>query len=317
MSVETIYKVILYPFITESVASLKSMTTLSGAAGDAFMDKVDDFRFKGYAVCSEVTGSLDGVIMMHHYPETAIAIGNSVCENMFGNKYDFKEINDDLSNALAEWGNTIVGRSTELHERYDLDYKFSSPYFVHDVNDMDKYLAGVKEVVTVPITVDGIGRYYFNLLVRNVNYIQGVKSKDQVVEASTGIANTHTNDLPKDSKILLVDDSSMIRKAIKQLLKKLGYENIIEAKDGDLAVEAVKNESPDFMFMDVVMVKMNGNEALKEIRKSGSKVPIVMLSSVTEKNLVNECKEQDIHGFIFKPIQADTGAEILSNFLKI
>lgn len=84
MSVETIYKVILYPFINESLASLKAMTNLTGSAGEAFMDNVQDFRFKGYAVCSEVTGNLDGVIMMHHYPETAVSIGNSVCQSMFG-----------------------------------------------------------------------------------------------------------------------------------------------------------------------------------------------------------------------------------------
>lgn len=314
MSVEALYKVILYPFITESIASLKAMTNLTGTSGDAFMDNVDDFRFKGYAVCSDVKGSLDGVIMMHHYPETAIAIGNSVCENMFGEPYAHEEINEDLSNALAEWGNTIVGRSTDLHGRYNLDYDFSAPYFVQDMGDMDKYLAGVKEVVTVPITVEGVGRYYFNLLVRSVDYQNaGTKRED----ASKGIANVHTKPLPKDAKVLLVDDSSMIRKAIKRYLNQLGYDNIIEADDGSVAVEKVKTEAPDFMFMDVVMGEMNGDKALAAIRSMGSTVPVVMLSSVTDKNLVEQCEAQGVSGFIFKPIQADSGAEIIADYLKI
>ena len=313
MSVEALYKVILYPFINESLASLKAMTNLVGEAGEAFVDSVDDFRFKGYAVCSEVTGGLDGVIMMHHYPETAIAIGNSVCEHMFEEKYQFTEINEDLSNALAEWGNTIVGRSTDLHGRYSLDYQFSSPYFVHDVNDMDKYLAGVKEVVTVPITVEGVGRYYFNLLIRHVEY-QSVGIKR---EASTGIANPHSKTLPVESKILLVDDSAMIRKALKRYLSQLGYNNVIEADDGSSAVAMVKEQQPDFMIMDVVMGQMNGDEALANIRASGSTVPVVMLSSVTDQALVKRCESQGISGFIFKPIQADTGAEIVKDYLKI
>ncbi len=50
MPVETLYKVILYPFINESLASLKAMTNLSGTAGEPFMDNAADFRFKGYAV---------------------------------------------------------------------------------------------------------------------------------------------------------------------------------------------------------------------------------------------------------------------------
>ena len=313
MSVEALYKVILYPFINESLASLKAMTNLVGEAGEAFVDSVDDFRFKGYAICSEVTGSLDGVIMMHHYPETAIAIGNSVCEHMFEETYEYTEINEDLSNALAEWGNTIVGRSTDLHGRYSLDYKFSSPYFVRDVNDIDEYLVGVTEVVTVPITIEGVGRYYFNLLIRNVQYQSiGVKR-----EASTGISNPHTKPLPLESKILLVDDSAMIRKALRRYLAQLGYNNVIEADDGAAAVTIVQEQAPDFMFMDVVMGEMNGDQALTNIRANGSNVPVVMLSSVTDQALIKSCESQGISGFIFKPIKADTGAEIVKDYLKI
>jgi len=313
MSVETVYKVILHPFITESIKSLGAMTSLTGTAGEAFMDKVDDFRFKGYAVCSEVTGSFNGVIMMHHYPETAVAIGNSVCETMFEEKYDFAEINDELANALAEWGNTIVGRSTDLHSRHNLDYNFSSPYFVHHVNDMEKYLKEVKEVVTVPITVEGVGRYYFNLLVRDVSYHKETETREE----SAGIPNLRTKQLPLEHKILLVDDSAMIRKALRRYLGKLGYNNVIEADDGLTAIEALKNESPDFMFMDVVMNNMNGDIALKEIRKMDCNVPIVMLSSVTDKTLVDDCQQAGISGFIFKPIQANNGAEIIKGYLKI
>lgn len=313
MSIDAIYKVTLHPFINESITSLKSMTSLSGSSSETFMDQVEDFRFKGYAVCSNITGCLDGVIMMHHYPETAIAIGNSVCENMFGETYNHKEMNEELSNALAEWGNTIVGRATDLLSRNNLKFDFSSPYFIHNFNDMDKYLEGVKEIVTVPITVEGVGRYYFNLLVRNVNFQKTNVEREQ----STGIANPHSKPLPQDGKILLVDDSTMIRKALKRFLTGLGYNNVIEADDGSTAVEMVKTEAPDFIFMDVVMNNMNGNEALKNIRAIGSDVPVVMLSSVTDKALVDECQESGVSGFIFKPIQANNGAEIIKDYLKI
>jgi CheY-like chemotaxis protein len=251
--------------------------------------------------------------MMHHYPETAIAIGNSVCETMFDEKYDYTDMNDELSNALAEWGNTIVGRSTDLLSRHNLEFNFSSPYFVHNFDDMDKYLKDVKEIVTVPITVEGVGRYYFNLLVRDVNFQTGGAKREE----STGVANPHSKPLPTESKILLVDDSSMIRKALKSFLNKLGYNNIIEADDGSTAISMVESEAPDFMFMDVVMSEINGDEALKTIRSNGHDVPVVMLSSVTDQALVQQCEESGISGFIFKPIQADSGAEIIKAYLKI
>ncbi len=313
MPVETIYKVALHPFINESIASLKAMAHLSGSSADAFMDKVEDFKFKGYAVCSEVSGCINGVIMMHHYPETAVAIGNSVCETMFNEKYDFTEINEELSNALAEWGNTIVGRSTDLLSRHNLEFNFSSPYFLHNFDDMEKYLEGVKEIVTVPITVEGVGRYYFNLLIREVSFQTGSTTREE----STGIANPHTTPLPTDNKILLVDDSAMIRKALRRFLNSLGYENIIEADDGTSALAMVENEAPDFMFMDVVMGEMNGDEALKIIREKGYNVPVVMLSSVTDQALVKQCEQHGVSGFIFKPIQADNGAEIIKSYLKV
>ena len=313
MAVETLYKVILYPFINESLASLKAMTNLSGTAGEPFMDNVADFRFKGYAVCSEVTGNLNGVIMMHHYPETAISIGNAVCQSMFNETYMHQEMTDDLRNALAEWGNTIVGRSTDLHSRYSLEYGFSSPYFVEDLSEMDKYLNGVQDVVTVPINIEGVGRYYFNLLIRNVDYREGGIKREE----SVGIENPHANALTKDSQILLVDDSAMIRKALTRFLYELGYSNVIEANDGSGALEIVKSNPPDFIFMDVVMDKLNGDKALAEIRRLGSDVPIVMLSSVTDQLLVKSCQEQGISGFIFKPIHANNGTEIIARYLKV
>jgi len=65
------------------------------------------------------------------------------------------------------------------------------------------------------------------------------------------------------------------------------------------------------------MDKMNGDEALKTIRASGSNIPVVMLSSVTDQSLINQCQEYGVSGFIFKPIQADNGAEVLTDYLKV
>jgi len=316
MSVETIFKVILHPFINESLASLKSMTQLEGQSGDIFIDNVEDFRFKGYAVCSDIQGSIDGVILMHHYSETAVAIGNSVCESLLGEKHDHQEMNEDLSKALAEWGNTIIGRATNLLNKHSLGFDFLSPHCALSMDDMEKYLVGVKQIITVPIHVDNVGRYYFNLLIRDVNYNASAKAEQQE-EADQGIANQENTPLPLDSKILLVDDSPLIRKAINKFLSQLGYSNVIEADDGSAAVQLVQSEAPDFMFMDIVMDKMNGDKALAEIRKTHPELPIVMLSSVTDQALVKNCEALGISGFIFKPLNNETGPETLKEHLKI
>ncbi len=320
MSVDTIFKVALHPFVNESIASLKSMTSLEGSAGEPFMDEVDQFRFKGYAVCSDMKGSLDGVVLMHHYSETAVAIGNEVCSYMLGETFAHEEVNEELSKALSEWGNTIVGRATDFLSKHNLGFDFSAPYCAMTLEDMDKYLVGVKQIVTVPIFIEGVGRYYFNLLVRDVKYdaeAKGAPAAETRQAPTVAIENTHQTRLSFESTILLVDDSSLIRKAIRRFLNELGYGTIIEASDGTEAVEIAAEQAVDFVFMDVVMDQMNGDEALAKIRQIKPELPVVMLSSVTDYEMVATCKELGISGFIFKPLNKDNGPEMLQRHLKV
>ncbi|WP_101757376.1 response regulator [Oceanicoccus sp. KOV_DT_Chl] len=316
MSIEVIHKIILHPFIKESIHSLSAMTHMDSKAGDIFEDSVDDFRFKGYAVCSEIQGELDGVILMHHYEETALAIGASVYEGFAGAAAsNIESLNQDLSDALAEWGNTIVGRATDLLAKHNLGFSFSAPQTVVNLDDMSQYLKGVETIVTVPIHVEGVGRYFFNLLIRKTatdhSIEKMVDAKDTVETTITPLAAP----LPNDAKILLVDDSPLIRKALSRYLDKLGYNNILEASDGDEAVDIVAAQNPDFLFMDIVMGKMNGDIALEKIRMSNKDVAIVMLSSVTDSSVISNCQNLGIQGFVIKPLNSDTAPAILSRCL--
>jgi DNA-binding NarL/FixJ family response regulator len=109
----------------------------------------------------------------------------------------------------------------------------------------------------------------------------------------------------------------MIRKALRRYLLQFGYSNIIEAEDASVAVTMARDHKPDFLCLDVVMGQMNGDLALAKIRADGSKVPVVMLSSITDQVLIKRCEGEGISGFIFKPINADTGAEVIKQYLKI
>jgi len=79
--------------------------------------------------------------------------------------------------------------------------------------------------------------------------------------------------------ILVVDDEARMRKIIKDFLKLQGY-NIIEAEDGERAIEIFAEQKEiDLVLLDIMMPKMNGWEVCKFIRKS-SNVPIVMLTAL-------------------------------------
>ncbi|MDE6133085.1 MAG: response regulator, partial [Oscillospiraceae bacterium] len=66
-------------------------------------------------------------------------------------------------------------------------------------------------------------------------------------------------------KVMICDDSMFVRKKMRDILTMLGVNNIIEAEDGQQAVDKYKSESPELVFMDIVMPEMDGVEALSEI----------------------------------------------------
>lgn len=122
--------------------------------------------------------------------------------------------------------------------------------------------------------------------------------------------------LGHDALILIVDDMKLVRSAIKQYLKSLGYNNLIEAENGAEAVKKFQDNKVDFVFMDVVMPIMTGAEALKKIREMDSDVPIAMLSSVADHKTIDDCKTYGILDYILKPLNAASGPATLKKVLE-
>lgn len=103
-------------------------------------------------------------------------------------------------------------------------------------------------------------------------------------------------------KILLCDDSMLIRVQVKNFLEE-NYENIqvLEAEDGKEALEIFSKESPDLIIMDIVMPKANGLETIKEIKKINDNANIIVLSSVGNKDILQKALKAGASNFIQKP----------------
>ena len=106
-------------------------------------------------------------------------------------------------------------------------------------------------------------------------------------------------------KIMLVDDAAFMRMTIKNALTKAGYDNIIEASDGQIAVETYQKEHPDLVIMDITMPNMDGIQALQTIKPADPEARVVMCSAMGQEGMVVEAIKLGAKDFIVKPFKQD------------
>lgn len=90
-------------------------------------------------------------------------------------------------------------------------------------------------------------------------------------------------------KILLTDDEAHIRKFIALVLKQFGDPRILEASDGAIAVKLYEQEKPDLVLLDVNMPNLDGLQALEQIKRLDPHALVVMLTSLANRQTVEEC----------------------------
>lgn len=108
-------------------------------------------------------------------------------------------------------------------------------------------------------------------------------------------------------RILVVDDSAAIRQSITYVLQQGGYE-VIEAKDGQDGLDALTNmEVPDLIITDVNMPNLDGIGFIRRVREQikFKFVPIVVLTTESQGDKMNEGKEAGATAWIVKPFNAD------------
>ena len=101
-------------------------------------------------------------------------------------------------------------------------------------------------------------------------------------------------------RILITDDSRLLRKKLREELEKLGCE-VIEAVNGREAITSVLEQEPDGVILDIVMPVVGGIEALEFIREVAPDVPVVMLSSMGTPQKLMQCLKMGAVDFIHKP----------------
>jgi two-component system, chemotaxis family, chemotaxis protein CheY len=123
--------------------------------------------------------------------------------------------------------------------------------------------------------------------------------------------------MSKDTKFLVVDDFSTMRRIIKNLLHDLGYPNVTEADDGKTALPLLQAGGFDFLITDWNMPGMPGLELLKAVRADArlSKMPVLMLTAEAKREQIVEAAQAGVNGYVIKPFTAETLKEKLDKIL--
>jgi two-component system chemotaxis response regulator CheY len=103
------------------------------------------------------------------------------------------------------------------------------------------------------------------------------------------------------ARIMLVDDTAFMRRMLRDILTKEGFEVAAEAANGREAVEAYRKAHPDLVIMDITMPEMDGIAAVREIIAGDAAARIVMCSALGQQELIIEALEAGGRDFVVKP----------------
>lgn len=112
----------------------------------------------------------------------------------------------------------------------------------------------------------------------------------------------------KNIAILIVDDFSVMRRIIRNILREMGYSNIVEADDGKTAIPILKDMKIDLVLTDWNMPGMMGIDLVKFMRAEQrySHIPIIMVTAENKKEQIIEAAQAGINGYIIKPFNLQT-----------
>ena len=117
--------------------------------------------------------------------------------------------------------------------------------------------------------------------------------------------------------ILIVDDSSTMRKILRRTLGEAGINatNVLEAGDGEAGLKTVSSQPVDLILCDINMPNMNGLEFLDKLAQQEKRVPVVMITTEGSDSVVETAKAKGAKEFIKKPFTPEQAGAIISKVL--
>lgn len=119
------------------------------------------------------------------------------------------------------------------------------------------------------------------------------------------------------ARVLIVDDSAIMRRNLKTIFVQAGHTVVGEAVDGGQALLMYRTHIPDLVTMDITMPNVNGIEAVKLIRNEFPDARIIMVSALDQRSMVLKALQEGAKNYIIKPIDSTFVIKVVNKVLGI
>ncbi len=114
-------------------------------------------------------------------------------------------------------------------------------------------------------------------------------------------------------RVLVVDDFATMRKIIKNVLRQINMDNVVEAENGKHALSVLKSDNVEFIISDWIMPEMTGIEFLRACKEDETikNIPFVMVTAEAQKDSVLEAIKAGVDNYIVKPFTPEKLKEVI------
>ena len=100
-------------------------------------------------------------------------------------------------------------------------------------------------------------------------------------------------------KILVIEDEATLQKALNDVLAQEGYD-VLNALDGMSGLDLALKENPDLILLDIILPKMDGFEVLKRLKEKESKIPVIILTNLSDINDIQKALDLGATTYLVK-----------------
>jgi CheY-like chemotaxis protein/CheY-specific phosphatase CheX len=252
-------------------------------------------------VVANLHGDVHGAIVLGFDSSVAQALAAKIAAFMFGEAVEISddEASEHIRGALGEMVSfTVLAMLNSL----GIPPEFAAPHFVKSKGARLSPGSCAASVTSVSTELGGFW----------VAFAPG----GALCEETGGAGQGNAAQAAYRRRVVIADDSSVMRKTIERVLVAAGYEVVAHAADGRQAIEEFRRHRPDLLVLDISMPVMGGLDALRVIRAEDPTARVLVCSAIADTGTVGRTLKGGAVGYVTKPFKPDELVEIVDGFFK-